>query len=201
MGIEWRLRQEGLQEHGLDFRNLIWVITTLAVIVGLTVIVTLYREELVKLAYYGYIGVFVACIAANSTVFLPAPSSAIVFAFAHVYSPFGVAVAGGLGAAIGELVGYAAGISGRSIVEASKRGQRLQKWLNNHSILAVFILAFLPLPLFDLVGVVAGASRMRFSRFLVPTVAGKLLKMLIYAYVGAGVLPFIEPYVRRTLSP
>lgn len=172
----------------------------LASAIALTIVVTIYREELQALSGYGYAGIFVACIAANSTVLLPAPSSAIVLTFAHVYSPFCVAIAGGLGAATGELVGYVAGLSGRRVVEASERGQRLQTWMTKHGVLTVFVLAFLPLPLFDLVGVMAGALHMHLLRFLVPAVIGKLFKMLIYAYVGAWLLPTIEPYVQQILA-
>jgi membrane protein YqaA with SNARE-associated domain len=108
-------------------------------------------------------------------------SSAIVFTFASVYSPFWVAIAGGLGATIGELVGYIAGVSGRRVVEASSRRKQLRNGLNKYGMLTVFVLAFLPLPLFDLIGVMAGALRMHLLQFIVPAMAGKSLKMLIYA--------------------
>ena len=172
----------------------------LGLAVGLTMMATMYREELQAVAGYGYAGIFFACVAANSSVFLPAPSSAIVMAFGHVYAPFWVAVAGGLGAATGELVGYLAGFSGHRLIDTSERGQQLQAWMASHGPLTIFIFAFLPLPLFDLVGVMAGVLRVSLVRFLVPTVAGKVLKMLIYAYVGAGLLPLLEPYVRRALG-
>ena len=175
-------------------------VAPLVVAVALTIVATVYREELAALSGYGYVGIFVACIAANSTVFLPAPSSAIVLAFAHVYSPFWVAIVSGLGAATGELVGYVAGLSGRRVVDTSERGRRLQTWMVKYGVLTVLVLAFLPLPLFDLVGVMAGASRMRLLRFLIPTVIGKLSKMLIYAYVGAWLLPILEPFVQQMMG-
>ena len=160
-----------------------------------TVLATVFREELSQYAQYGYTGIFIACIAANSTVLLPAPSSAIVLAFSNVFSPFGVAVAGGLGAAVGEVVGYMAGFSGKRIVEQTEWGTKVQAWMERNGFLTIFILAFLPLPLFDLVGVLAGATKTKFFKFIFPTVLGKLLKMFIYAYMGVIGLQYIERFL------
>ncbi len=66
----------------LQIRNLAKGLLPLLFAVILTIIITIYREELMRLAVYGYTGIFIACVAANSTVFLPAPSSAIVLTFA-----------------------------------------------------------------------------------------------------------------------
>lgn len=184
----------------LQPRDIIGGLLPLLFAVALSVVVIIYREELRGLAAYGYVGIFIACIAANSTVFLPAPSSAIVLTFAHVYTPFWVAVSGGLGATIGELVGYVAGLSGRRIIDTGQARSKVQTWMVTYGMVAIFILAFLPLPLFDLVGVAAGVTRMPLLRFLLPTVAGKLLKMLVYAYVGAGLLPLLESYVQKAFE-
>lgn len=191
---------QAIKEWKPTFYGAIRQTATLGFAIGLTIAVTIYRDELMGLASYSYVGIFFACVAANSSVFLPAPSSAIVLTFAHVYSPFWVAVAGGLGATAGELVGYLAGHSGRRMVETTERGHQLHTWMTKHGLLTIFVLAFLPLPLFDLVGVVAGALQMQLLRFLAPTVAGKLLKMLVYAYIGAGLLPMLEPYIWRALG-
>jgi uncharacterized membrane protein YdjX (TVP38/TMEM64 family) len=189
--------RKSIAERVQDF---IGVVAPVVMAVLLTVFVTMYRNELLAYAEYGYIGIFVACIAANSTVLLPAPSSAIVFSFGGVYPPFWVAVAGGLGAAAGELIGYFAGWSGRRIVDRSKKAQRLKEWVKRYGELTIFIFAFLPLPLFDLVGGISGALRLNLFRFLIPTVLGKILKMMMYAYAGAGLLPLLEPIIRRLMG-
>lgn len=172
------------------------MILPLVMAIILTILVTIYRNELLAFANYGYLGIFVACVAANSTVLLPAPSSAIVFTFGSVYPPLLVAVAGGLGAAVGELIGYFAGFSGRRLIDQSAKAQRLKRWVSRYGELTIIVFAFLPLPLFDLVGGIAGALRMSLFRFLLPTILGKVLKMMIYAYAGAGLLPLIEPLIR-----
>ncbi|QRN82804.1 VTT domain-containing protein [Chloroflexota bacterium] len=175
----------------LIFRDLILPI---GIMVGATLLVTLYRDEIKGLATFGYSGIFIACLAANATVFLPAPSSAIVFAFASIYSPLWVALVGGLGAACGELVGYFGGLSGHRLVESTAIGLKVQKWFSKHAVLTVFVLAFLPIPIFDLAGVLAGASKMKLSVFLPVVSVGKVLKMVIYALLGANIIPGLSAY-------
>ena len=175
-------------------------IFSLLAAVALIIAVTIFREPLIALTKFGYIGIAMACAAANSTVLLPAPSSAIAFAFGAVYAPFWVAVAGGIGATIGELLGYLLGYSGRRLVKQRPFAERIQQWMTRNGILTVMVFAFLPLPLFDIVGIAAGIARMNFWIFVGATFVGKLLKLLLYAYAGAGLIPLIEPYLRRALG-
>ena len=183
------------------FQKDIWrgIIASLSAIL-LTILVTIYRQPLSEYQEYGYPGILFACFVANSTVFLPAPSSAIVMNFGAVYNPFWVAIVGGLGAAMGDFIGYLAGFAGKDLAQKYKRFQFLRHWLDANGWLTVFIFAFLPLPLFDFLGVLAGASGMRWIKFGPPLVIGKLLKMLIYAYVGAGLLPLLEPYIFQIIN-
>ena len=161
------------------------------------ILVTIYRNELLSYANYGYLGIILACFGANSTVFLPAPSATIVLVFSTVYNPFWVAVAGGFGAATGEIVGYLVGFSGRGLRLESEWANKISYWMIRSSTLTMFIFAFLPLPLFDLVGATAGILGIPFIRFFPPVFAGKLLKMLIYAYLGSSMLPIFERFLSQ----
>ena len=164
-------------------------------IIVVTIIITKNQDKLHNYSQYGYLGIFVACFAANSTVFLPAPSSTIVFTFSAVYTPFWVAVFGALGATLGEATGYIAGFSGRRLVISSEKGQQVKSYLEKYKLLAVLIFAFIPLPLFDLVGVAAGVSKINFISFLLACALGKTFKMMIYAFSGAGLLPLLQPLI------
>ena len=158
----------------------------------LIAVVSIFRDELKNFADYGYLGIILACFAANATIFLPAPSSAIVLVMSQVYHPLGVAIAGGIGASLGELMGYGAGRSGRPILDRSQRSEIVQTWLSRHTFLTIFLTAFLPLPLFDIVGIGAGVLGVPVVRFIPPLVLGKLLKMLTYAYIGSGALQYFN---------
>jgi membrane protein DedA with SNARE-associated domain len=115
------------------------------------------------------------------------------------FSPLLVGLAAGLGATIGELSGYLAGFSGQAIIEDQKRYDQMVNWMNKNGPLTVAILAFIPNPLFDLAGMVAGALKMPVFRFLVFALFGKILKMLVFAYAGAGILS--APWLEKLLTP
>lgn len=161
----------------------------LLVVVALTIYVLLLPEEQVKqLEGYGYLGIFLFAILGNATLLLPAPWLIFVFTMGARFHPLGVALAAGTGATIGELSGYLAGYSGQAIVEDAKSYQRMVAWMERRGNLTVLILAFIPNPLFDLAGVAAGALRMPIWKFMVWAWIGKVLKMLVTAYAGAGVI-------------
>jgi uncharacterized membrane protein YdjX (TVP38/TMEM64 family) len=95
-------------------------------------------------------------------------------------------LAAGAGATIGELSGYLAGFSGQGIIEDQKRYDQMVSWMEKNGPLTILVLAFIPNPLFDLAGMVAGALRMPVLRFMFWALIGKILKMVVFAYAGSG---------------
>jgi membrane protein YqaA with SNARE-associated domain len=163
-------------------------IVTLLFVVGITIYIYSIRHQARELANYGYGGIFLLSILANATVILPAPGLLFVFALGGVFNPLYVALAAGAGAAIGELSGYLAGFSGQAIIENGNLYQRIHNWMDrNRTWIGPFImlLAFLPLPIFDLAGIAAGAMKIPIWQFFIWCLAGKILKMLMIAYIGA----------------
>ena len=57
---------------------------------------------------------------------------------------------------------------------------------------ALFVLALLPTPLFDVAGILAGAMRLPMHRFLAPVISGKIIKYILFAYFGAESVPLIR---------
>jgi uncharacterized membrane protein YdjX (TVP38/TMEM64 family) len=157
----------------------------LVFVIGITVLIYLYRDRAEELGRFGYPGIFLLSILANATIVLPAPGLAIVFSFGGVFSPIGVGLAAGAGATLGELSGYLAGFSGQAVIENRKLYDRLENWMQRYGPLTIVVLAFLPLPVFDLAGVAAGALKMPVYQFLLWCFLGKLPKMLLIAYLGS----------------
>jgi uncharacterized membrane protein YdjX (TVP38/TMEM64 family) len=175
-------------------------IAALIFVIAITIyIIYLPEEQAEKLESYGYIGIFLISILANATVLIPAPGLVIVFSMGAKFSPLLVGIAAGLGATIGELSGYLAGYSGQAIIEDQNRYDQMVGWMNKNGPLTISILAFIPNPLFDLAGMVAGALKMSVVRFLFFAMIGKILKMLIFSYAGAGVLN--APWLEKLLTP
>ena len=50
----------------------------------------------------------------------------------------------------------------------------------------ILALAFVPNPLFDVAGYLAGTGRMRAAEFLAWCAAGKVPKMILFAFAGAS---------------
>jgi uncharacterized membrane protein YdjX (TVP38/TMEM64 family) len=162
-------------------------------------IVTIPEEQANQLEAYGYPGIFLLSILSNATVLVPAPGLIIVFSMGARFDPLWVGIAAGLGATIGELSGYLAGFSGQAIIENRQLYERMVQWMKRNGPLTVVSLAFIPNPIFDLTGIAAGALKMPVMQFLFWAMIGKIIKMLLTAYAGAGI--FSIPWLNNLLSP
>jgi membrane protein DedA with SNARE-associated domain len=133
----------------------------------------------------GYLGVFVTSVILNATVIIPVSNMTLIFALGAALSmPWAVGLIGGTGAAIGEMTGYIAGRSGRGLLARNKAYVRVEGWVKRWGWIAIFILSAVPL-LFDVVGIIAGALRMPYWKFILATWAGRTITYIIVAYLGS----------------
>lgn len=161
----------------------------LVFVIAISVAIFSLPEDLAeRLKDFGYPGIFLLSLLTNATLVLPAPGLLLVFSFGARFAPFGVALAAAAGATVGEVSGYLAGFSGQAVVERSERMQQLEGWMKKNGPLTIAILACIPNPLFDFAGILAGALKMPLPTFMFWVFWGKLVKMLIVAYAGAGIL-------------
>jgi membrane protein DedA with SNARE-associated domain len=155
----------------------------------LVAVVTLLLAKAKNLEEFGYAGGFLAMLLSSATVVLPAPGLAVVIALgATVPNPLLLGVAAGVGAAFGEVTGYLTGYGGHRIVEGQKYYPVIERFLEKYGFWAVAVLAFIPNPLFDAVGIIAGGTKYPFSLFLSATLIGKVGKCTVAAYAGATTL-------------
>ncbi|MDY6866330.1 MAG: VTT domain-containing protein [Chloroflexota bacterium] len=178
-------------KHSTRSKNIIRIIVLLFVI-ALTVVLVIYREQIQALKAYGYPGIFLFSILANATILVPVPGVVFTSAMGAVFNPFWVSIAAGAGAALGELSGYLAGFSGQAVVENTERYQRVVGWMEKYGNVTILVLAFIPNPLFDLAGMVAGILKMPIWKFLIYCVVGKILKMMMFAYAGDWAFNLID---------
>jgi uncharacterized membrane protein YdjX (TVP38/TMEM64 family) len=138
-----------------------------------------------RLEGYGYLGTFVISLILNGTILLPVSNMAVITALgATLPVPLFVGLAGGPGAAIGELSGYLAGRSGRGLLAGNRMYLHVEGWVKRWGWLAVFILSIVPFA-FDIVGIIAGALRMPVWRFMVACAAGRTIAYIFMAYMGS----------------
>ncbi|MCB2209273.1 VTT domain-containing protein [bacterium] len=180
-----------VKEPSKKTSNLLRILILLAVI-ALTVVLVINRDRLQSLQAYGYPGIFLFSILANATILVPVPGVVFTSAMGAVFNPLWVSIAAGAGAAIGELSGYLAGFSGQAVVENSARYQRVTRWMEKYGDVTILVLAFIPNPLFDLAGIVAGILKMPVWKFLIYCVIGKILKMMMFAYAGDWVMGWVD---------
>jgi membrane protein DedA with SNARE-associated domain len=142
--------------------------------------------------HYGYLGVFLISLVGAVSILVPIPVAVVTFTLgglksggAWVFEPVFIAVAAGLGSAVGEFSAYLVGLGGRKAIgERYKRkmdvlARVLRKW----GVLVVFVFALTPLP-DDLVFVPLGVMRYSVSRIFGAALLGKFLMNLIVAYAG-----------------
>jgi membrane protein YqaA with SNARE-associated domain len=169
-------------------RRLMGRVAAVLVAIGITLGIILARNYIRQFAVYGYPGVFFVSLLGNATIIVPAPSYAVVFAVGGALNPIAVGVAAGLGAALGEITGYLAGIGGRTVVEERDLYRRFESWMRRGGVLAIFLLALIPNPAFDVGGIVAGTIRMPVWAFVLAAWAGKSIRFTLLAFSGQFLL-------------
>jgi len=142
---------------------------------------------------YGYVGVFVISIIGAMSVIIPIPYTLVIFFLGSFLDPIPLALAGGLGSAIGEAAGYLIGYYGRAIIskERQKKMDYMCKFFNRYGPIAVFFFALTPLP-DDLLFIPLGIIRCSFIKVFIPAFLGKSLMCLILAYGGRLSIEFIR---------
>lgn len=130
-------------------------------------------------------------LAAVNLTLLPLPFGiSILIAAAGLWNPVLVALAGSLGATLGEFSGYFFGYLGKrvSIQEDTPFYKTVCRWVNKYGMWAIAFISFQPIIPFDIGGLVAGITRMPVPKFLVAVWIGKFPKYLIFIYLGDVVI-------------
>ncbi|MDO8553992.1 MAG: VTT domain-containing protein [Candidatus Micrarchaeota archaeon] len=149
------------------------------------------NNEIEKFKELGYLGLFIIAIASSATVLIPGPGRFIVLALGRSLDPILVGLIGGTGSAIGELTGYVAGRGASDIINTNSQFKKYKEWVEKYDVLAIFVLALIPNPVFDIAGLAAGALKIPVWRYLLATACGRILSFTILAYLGKLSLQYI----------
>ncbi len=167
--VDWR-KPENLVRLGI-----------LIVVIAAIVAALLLRDNF-GATQVGYGAVALSALVASAGLLIPVPALATACATAIFLSPFLVGIIAGTAEAAGELSGYYLGYTGRDILGRSRIYQRLEQWMRRRGWLLLFLVSLVPNPIFDIVGIAAGALRYPIWGFLAVVWTGKVLKFLIFAY-------------------
>ena len=142
---------------------------------------------------YGYAGVFVISIIGAMSIIILIPYTLFIYLLGAFLDPVPLALAGGLGSAIGEVTGYLIGYYGRAIIskERQRKMDYMLKIFNRYGPITIFLFALTPLP-DDLLFIPLGIMRYSLIRVFIPCFLGKFLMCLILAYGGRLSIEFIR---------
>lgn len=154
-------------------------------------------DWMTQFAYqYSYLGVFLVSLIGALSVVFPIPYTIIIYLLGSSLDPFIIAIAGGLGSAVGELSGYILGYYGRAVIsEERKRNMDFMlKIFNRYGAAAIFVFALTPLP-DDLLFIPLGIMRYKFVKAFIPTILGKTLMCFTLAMAGRLSITMIEGFL------
>ena len=175
----------------------------LALLAAMAVLPWLLGVDQNDLEGLGYPGVFVANFVGTATLFVPVPGltaagQALILKEGDTLNPIVVGIAGGGGMALGEITAYLAGYYGGQAAQGrrapgpewvARSVERVIMWVDwlmgRYGMLTLFVLAAIPNPTFEFAGLAAGAERMSFARFMLAVTAGKVVRGLTLAFLGA----------------
>ncbi len=170
-----------LAQHPRLIQVTVWTIVVGSIITGVVLFVTGQLDP----EGVGYTGAFLINLVGSASVVVPVPGLAAVCAAAAPDVGLNLillGLVGGAGSTIGELTGYLAGYGGQSFVQKSKYYGRIQRLVMRRGALALFVLAVLPTPIFDIAGIASGSLGYPLRRFLLWVFLGKIIKFIGIAY-------------------
>jgi membrane protein YqaA with SNARE-associated domain len=152
---------------------------------GIGAAVLLLSDQITALGNFGYAGAFLVSLMGSATILIPVPSWAVVVGLSKTLDPVALGLAAGIGSAIGELTSYIFGNGVASILEERRREfERQEEWIRKNDFWAIFVLAFLPNPVFDVAGLAAGAAKVHWTRFVLFCAMGRVLRFILFGYAG-----------------
>lgn len=138
-----------------------------------------------SLTQAGYGGIALASLVASAAFIVPVPALGAVCAGGVFLNPLLVGLIAGASETLGELTGYFLGYTGREMVAGTRLYRRWEPWIQRRGWLPLFLVSLVPNPVFDVVGIAAGALRYPLWRFVAVVGVGKTLKFVTFAYACA----------------
>jgi membrane protein YqaA with SNARE-associated domain len=168
-------------------------------VIGFVIVgVTLWLTASLNLENVGYGGVWIVSFIAAGSIILPVPGPAAVCIAAAPnlgLNPLIIGIVSASAEALGEMTGYLAGISGRTLLERNKYYPRVHSLVRRRGGIILFIGAIIPNPLFDVIGIAAGSIGYPIKRFLAVVFVAKAIKSTGIAYVCFWGIDWLENWI------
>lgn len=174
-----------------------WRIVALVAVVVLTGLAIGFQGTVLGQEAAGYPAVFLVALVGNASVIFPLPVILALCTAGGVLNPLVVGLVGGAGQSLGEVTAYLAGFGGSGLAQKSRLYQRIHPRVERQGWIVVLVFALIPNPLFDIVGLAAGALRMPLWQFLTLTFAGKTIRSVGLAVACSLGYDLLLPIIRN----
>jgi uncharacterized membrane protein YdjX (TVP38/TMEM64 family) len=174
-------------------------------VLGMAALAVVFRNQLRNFDEYGYLGAFLISLMSGATFIVYVPGVPIIFALGGILpSPLLVGLAAGAGEGLGAFVFYLAGHSGHSLLTEKQKNNkiysRVRGWMARRGSLTLFLASAIFNPVFALFGAAAGAINYPPWKFYLSCTAGKAVKGIYVAYLGALGLNYILHWLHISLE-
>ena len=150
-----------------------------------------FRDLFKEATSLGILGLFAVNLISSAGFFLSGPAFLTVIAGGNLYPPILVASVAAIGACLGDMIGFLFGHSGRKLAKKSldrhKTIRFLEKHFHKHGMLIIFIMAIIPNPLFDAVGILAGVLNYPPLKFFAIMLIGRFIRYWVLAQFGSAI--------------
>ncbi len=154
----------------------------------------------------GYLGIFISNFLPHVSVFLPLPGltavgHALVIWGAEELNPVIVVAIATVANTIAEWTSYLAGATGKTAAEERpvsvpgvagrwlSRSWKLAEWfMARAGFMTLLVLSAVPNPVFEVTGIIAGATRMNFLKFNLALLIGHFIRVMLLVLVGHEVI-------------
>ena len=130
--------------------------------------------------------VYLALLVVQAVV-APLPAPAVAMAGGYTFGTLEGFLLTWSGALLGGVLSF--GISrlfGRGFVASNARMERLDRYVEQHGAILVFVLRLIPLVSFDAISYASGLSGMPFGKFLLATAFGMAPGTFVFVYLGGA---------------
>lgn len=179
-------------------KEFVFRLAMIAFVVGFVIVGSvLWLTDSLNVENVGYGGVWIVSFIAAGSIILPVPGPAAVCLAATPdlgLNPLVIGVISASAEALGEMTGYIAGLSGRSLLERNKYYPRMHSLLQRRGGFFLFFGAIIPNPLFDVIGIAAGSIGYPIKKFLVVVFVAKAIKSTGIAYACLWGIDWIQGF-------
>lgn len=168
------------------FQIIIFLLT-----ISLCILIFVFKEKIIALKEYGYLGAFLISMFTNATIVIPLPGWLTIVSLAAILNPWLIGFLAGVGAVVGQTTAYLLGYTGRIALKNFAKYQIAINWMQRWGGLVIFFFAFFPNPFIDIVGVGAGILKFSFLKFIFFCFLGTVPKYIFFAVVGGWGLDFL----------